>query len=393
MKNKSLQEWFSAPERDPAGVLRVQIAAHIRVAIESGRVAPGSQLPPVRALAQAWQADPMTVQRALVALEQEGLLVRRHGKGTFVRERPRALKTIGLYYYGGALANPEFRYLRAIHRCLTDRIEASGRNWDVWNDPRPAAEAGQAWPALLDAVKRGAVDAVIAAQVDAAHALWLDKLPVPVAIMGSRRMRKSIPHNLARLPRMAVEALARQGCRSVGLISAWPSRCFEPDHTDTVLVCYKSFMQEARKRKLRTLESWLVTPAELRRTPAMSCEEWGYKAFMRVWNQPRRPDGLVVINDAEALGVTMAILEKSIQVPDTLRLAYHKNAEVNLFCPLPVTHVVNKADDAAAALLESVQQQYDGKKPVLEELTYVVEEPAHVAEAVRATRSRPATSA
>lgn len=389
MKRNDTPGCFRAPPRDPSRILREQIADHVRSAIQSGAILPGCQLPPMRVLAKEWGADPMTVHRALATLEQEGLLIRRHGKGSFVRERSRSLKTIGLYYCGGALAHPEFRYLRAMHRALMDRIEASGRNWDVWNDPRPVEESERPWPALVDAIQRGSIDALVATQVDARHAVWLGKLPLPVAVLGSRHLPNSVSFDHSQLPRLAVDALVRQGCRSVGLISAWPSHPFEPEHTADVLVTYQTFMAEVKRHGLLTRGTWNVTPTEFRRTPPVSCEEWGYRAFMQVWDQPEHPDGLVVINDAEALGVTMAILEKGVRVPGQLRLAYHKNAEVSLFCPLSVTHLVSSADAAAAALLDLVQRQFAGEKTASAELGVTVEEPDRdVSEALAKLRTR-----
>jgi DNA-binding transcriptional MocR family regulator len=49
---------------------------------------PGSRLPSVRELMARHRASPVTVQRAIARLAQEGLVVPRPGRGTFVAERP-----------------------------------------------------------------------------------------------------------------------------------------------------------------------------------------------------------------------------------------------------------------------------------------------------------------
>src|SRR5438093_13706590 len=48
---------------------------------------PGSRLPSVRELMARHRASPVTVQRAIARLAQEGLVVPRPGRGTFVAER------------------------------------------------------------------------------------------------------------------------------------------------------------------------------------------------------------------------------------------------------------------------------------------------------------------
>src|SRR6478736_3022062 len=49
---------------------------------------PGSRLPSVRELMARHRASPVTVQRAIARLAQEGLVVPRPGRGTFVAPRP-----------------------------------------------------------------------------------------------------------------------------------------------------------------------------------------------------------------------------------------------------------------------------------------------------------------
>lgn len=91
----------SHPPRDaPAGVLRGstlplyrQLQHSLRDLIESGRWAPGSQVPPERDLMRMFGVSRTTVREALQGLEEEGLIVRRHGQGTFVA-RPRAARPL-----------------------------------------------------------------------------------------------------------------------------------------------------------------------------------------------------------------------------------------------------------------------------------------------------------
>lgn len=61
-----------------------QIVRHIRADILNGRYQPDEQIPPVRQLAMEASVNPNTMQRALSALEDEGLLVSRGTVGRFV---------------------------------------------------------------------------------------------------------------------------------------------------------------------------------------------------------------------------------------------------------------------------------------------------------------------
>src|SRR5579871_6592737 len=60
------------------------IAADIAAKIRDGRYAPGEALPAQRELSTAYGVTLMTLRQALRELSDEGLIVQRPGKGTFV---------------------------------------------------------------------------------------------------------------------------------------------------------------------------------------------------------------------------------------------------------------------------------------------------------------------
>lgn len=72
----------------PSTHLYEQIAESIRVRIALGELAPGEQLPTVRALAQQWGCTTSTVSRAYAMLAEEGLATGQQGSGTRVAENP-----------------------------------------------------------------------------------------------------------------------------------------------------------------------------------------------------------------------------------------------------------------------------------------------------------------
>ena len=64
--------------------LYIQIAEGLLDRIEAGDLAPGDRLPPERELSRALSVNRMTLRNALRVLEQQGLLIRRQGDGTYV---------------------------------------------------------------------------------------------------------------------------------------------------------------------------------------------------------------------------------------------------------------------------------------------------------------------
>ena len=71
-----------------------QIMEQIRSAILSGTFQPGGRIPPVREFAAQAQVNPNTMQRALLELEREGLLIAQGSNGRFVTTDVQILQTL-----------------------------------------------------------------------------------------------------------------------------------------------------------------------------------------------------------------------------------------------------------------------------------------------------------
>ena len=64
----------------------LQIMEQIRARIAAGDWPAGKELPSIRALAAALNVSVITIKRAYLDLEKEGVIVTRHGKGSFVAD-------------------------------------------------------------------------------------------------------------------------------------------------------------------------------------------------------------------------------------------------------------------------------------------------------------------
>jgi GntR family transcriptional regulator len=81
----SMYSGLSISQTD-ARPMYLQIMEQIRARIAAGDWAPGRELPSIRALAAGLNISVITVKRAYLDLENEGLIVTRHGKGSFVAD-------------------------------------------------------------------------------------------------------------------------------------------------------------------------------------------------------------------------------------------------------------------------------------------------------------------
>lgn len=69
--------------------LYAQVANALRGEIEAGAWSRGAQLPAIEDLASRFDVARATMRQAIELLEREGLVLRRHGRGTFVESDPR----------------------------------------------------------------------------------------------------------------------------------------------------------------------------------------------------------------------------------------------------------------------------------------------------------------
>jgi GntR family transcriptional regulator len=81
--SKTVPLFLSVSPADPRSITR-QITDGIRMAIASGKLPVGAQLPSVRGLAQQLTINPKTVAKAYDELANEGWLLARQGLGLFV---------------------------------------------------------------------------------------------------------------------------------------------------------------------------------------------------------------------------------------------------------------------------------------------------------------------
>jgi DNA-binding transcriptional MocR family regulator len=81
---------LSQLKRETDASINAQLVELVRSAIERGELQPGEQLPTTRALAEQAGVNHLTVVRAYRRLAREGYVTAARGRGTFVRQAPRA---------------------------------------------------------------------------------------------------------------------------------------------------------------------------------------------------------------------------------------------------------------------------------------------------------------
>jgi DNA-binding transcriptional regulator YhcF (GntR family) len=339
-----------------------QVRDHVRQMIMEGLLPAESKLPSTKELAAKWSVPPATVQTALTQLVREGLLIRIRKKGTFVLDRNTKLKRIGAYYDSSIWSNESSTFKQAVHLELLRLCEAKGMRLEAFFDTRQPAQRTTPLPELISAVEKRQVQALIATDIAANEASWLGRLPIPTAVFVEAHHPFKVDFDFDQFLDLGIRELKAAECESVGIISLrgpWKpgvgsgatSRA-QPDFAEI-------FSNLAQKYGLKTLDRWIRPAADFVQGQAQ--QEFGYDQFLKLWEQPSHPDGLIVYPNTCSAGVITAVLEKRIDVPANLKLVLHKHFEIDYLCPLSASFLCTSVADAAKALLHQVVSEFQGK--------------------------------
>lgn len=325
-----------------------RITNEVRDLILAKALLPGTRLPTLTELATLWGTNYFTVQRALTPLVNEGLLVRKQRRGTFVADNKRQIRSVGIYLGGSFWRVKHAAFYQALYAALCDHFERLGITTHLFMDSRPRPQQGTPWKPLVEAIGRSEVGGVIGAMLTQDEADWLEQLPVPVSLFGTPASKKSAVDGIsADFLRNGMRRLKARGCRSVAGISG------------AGLTAFEEFEKYAAEAGLKTRKSWVLQ----RDAWPEDFEEFGFESIRKIWAGEAKPDGLIVYPDSIAVGVIMGILQQGIRVPEDLKLVMHCNEEVYFHCPMPADWQVVSIVRIVEALWRHLKAQSDGAAP------------------------------
>jgi DNA-binding LacI/PurR family transcriptional regulator len=336
------------------------ISARLREQIIQGEIAPGTELPPTAALAEQWKTSYFTAHTALKNLVKEGLLERKHGAGTYVREQRGTLDCIGLYYDETTVwTDDEKAFYRNVYGALERQLRKQRMTLRVFADPRGKDKRHTILPELRAVLDSHEIQGLIAPMAGADSLRWLLKLAIPLSVMSSRvglanKVGLDEPHNLLRM----LTHLKAQGCRTVGIISnlyADERARFQSER----LLFDERFAEALTATGMRTRPSWI------RKSKTMVLDglsRFGYREFHELWSQSEHPDAVIAFPDMVVRGVILAAMEAGVRAPQDVRFFFHRNAHVDMLCPFPAGWEITDEGKVAKAMITMVRDLHQGKK-------------------------------
>lgn len=336
------------------------IAEHIRNKILTGEIAPGTEFPSTAKLAERWNTSNSTAHIALKNLVKEGLLERRHGSGTFVRERPKTLKTIGVYICKPEIwSKGQYGFYRSLQGLLEQECAKRGYSVLVYVDRRKEKDQREALPALTEAITKDKIQGLVIPMTNSYNLSALLKLPVASSVITNAKdlSNKINLNNKTFLPK-ALGHLKNKGCKSVALISNVPhAEAIDNMPTDSIYL-EENFRDELDLLGMTTKDSWIKQPASLINNQTL----FGYNAAKELFESGDIPDSILCYYDMTARGLITAALELGIHKSHTIHYVLHQSIGVEMFCPFKASWIQTDTINTAKGLINLIETQYQGKK-------------------------------
>lgn len=337
-----------------------QIGRQLRASILDQTISCGTRLPSAQALARQFKTSVFTVQSALNPLVQDGLLERTPRRGTYVRAHPHQLTSAGIYFGTDFWSHPSMAFYRELYHELIRQLGERGIQHRTWIDSRLAKEQRNPPSDMTTAINNHEIQGLIAGLVHSADMRWLNGLRAPVSMLSASSRPSSVGFDMTALAVQGLQELHRKNCKTVGAIVPFthPPTTRRNDQPE-LFRFFPALQKNAKKLGMTVRKSWVITP--LKPKTGIDYEAFGYEAFQRFWQQPNRPEGLIVYPDTVVRGVIIAILELGIKIPGELQLVLHRNEGIPVLCPFRASWLVSSVRLAAAALIDQLARQLSTK--------------------------------
>jgi DNA-binding LacI/PurR family transcriptional regulator len=301
----------------------------LRLGAMAQRLGAGAKLPTVLDLCRELGVSKITVARALDILEEQGVLVRRHGVGIFVSPsvEPRPTFKIILLCDASLLHkadhSPFWRALiEKIHQrsaqaneFLTLHFVSENQNNDLWRGP------------ILQGFHNGQFDGVLGVHLLRDVTEWLEQAGLPAvhyASYGAFFVQVATDDMVCQ----GVRALWNRGCRRVGIWSAVaPYTTLTHEYLTEKQPVFESLERQGTPVEYSNVENNTDLLKNPQRMTTKTQSEQGFETAMKVFSRPksRWPDGVFVAEDSTCRGALTAFQKLGIEVGRDVLVASHIN--------------------------------------------------------------------
>ena len=348
-----------------------QLADFMQKSFRTGAIPPGSRLPSSQELAALWGVGVCSVQKAMVDLRVAGLIDRQPRRGTFVRAERKTMEIAILV--GVSLSEESSYYARTLVKALQE--ELGSRDWhgivyDRLN--RTAGEEEGRSPLmrrLMGDVRSGIVDGAFLVAMSTRKSDELrSALRLPDVRMSQIERDSDVMNDYYRMAYDMVSRAAQLGLTELLCLGAAP-RSSE----------FEGFRNAADAHRLPPPQ---IEPFVAFDQPGM--EQAIYEQALRLLDEwvpdSGRPRGLLVLDDIAMRAVALALVRRSVAVPERVVVMTHANEGVPIHYGVPVLRYALRPRENATAAVDLLERKMRGdalpRLPIRLSGSFVEDKPA-----------------
>ncbi len=348
--------------RQVADLLRKEIAADMSI---------GDQLESEEKLAKRLSVSVITIREALWILAGEGVVVRRHGRGTFVGEPLKKERHVAVLIERD-IANPRLsHFFLPVTQQVRDNLEEKGHRVQIYIGRLQPGEVSETLTcrSFLEDVEADKVSGVVAVYA-LPHVSWtqlLEDRGIPLVGIGIRH-RYMIDTDYERMVELGLRRLLENGRKRIACLG-WNRDPADPGGDAAGAKPYEKALERAfAELGLEARPEWLRNDLH----PAHSGAGW--EEFREIWTANKeKPDGLFIMDDFLFRDAATAILDLGIRVPEDLMVVTQANEGSEILYPFPVIGLVVDPDQTALRLAEMLHTLLSGGTLSQERLFYPFE--------------------
>lgn len=337
-----------------------QLASVLRHEIRLSGVS-GGRLPTEAALARRHGVGLSTVREALSILAREGLVIRSHGRGTFVADSRRVVGVLCDVCLAGEREG-SFRLWGPHH--IHAHLHRAGYGCKLYFGTAGSGgeSGGLTCGEFVDDLRGGRLSAVICV-AERSDRLWLGeaaKRSVPVIAFG--RQGRNFPYAVDFGNSDAVgevtEFMVANG-RSRPAYIGWLRAGDDPLWSAANPPLSRQFAAAAVACGMVVRDDWI------RVLQSERVEGAGWEGFRDLWmGSGDKPDAIYVSDEGIFRDVVMAVMELGIRVPEDLLIVTRSIAGRSIVSPIPYTRVEHNLSDTAALICDVAVRLIDGDDQV-----------------------------
>ncbi len=345
---------MNAPNRNATVLRHEEVAGLLRDEILHN-YQPGERLPPDTANADRFGVSVVTLRDAMRLLVKEGLLTRRRGSGTYVRDRSQdSLARVAILCREDLATHSASPYGRLVLQALQRRIRAARFVPEVHFEVDGNVETQSILRESPDSPLTGLV--VLNPIHDDRTLERVTGLGIPVVSCNQHFPGGfKASNDNSGLVRDAVHYLHDHGRSRLALVTLNKVGSVHPGVDDWM---EESFLAALARHGLTFNSDWVcgVSPTD---GPGAA-----FDAVHQLWEAKReRPDGLLVTDDTIYPEVAMALLELDVVVPEDLLVISHANLGARMFCPFPTVRFAFDPARMANVLVDALCDLIAGNTP------------------------------